>query len=132
MNIGRVIKNIEFFAKDTVHRNFLLRYQKISSQPSSAPVVLVVLSTSGIGNAVEATPFIQALRMICPKADITILAPPSDLFDNWIIPDRIVTSPRQIKGSSYDHTFIPYWCGEQDSSLVPIMHIWACEYSAKR
>jgi ADP-heptose:LPS heptosyltransferase len=118
MIIGRVIKNIEFFAKETVHRNFLLRCQKISSQPSSAPVVLVVLTTSGIGNAIEATPFIQALRMIWPKADITILAPPGDLFDNWIIPDRIVRSPQQIEGLSYDHTFIPYWCGKQDPSLA--------------
>ncbi len=64
MNLGRVIKNIEFFAKDTVHRNFLLRYQKISAQPSSAPLVLVVLSTSGIGNAVEATSLITGSYQI--------------------------------------------------------------------
>ena len=73
------------------------------------PNVLVVMNTAGIGNAIEATPFVQAVRMLWPKAVITVLVPKGDLFDDWTVPDHITDSADALKDKAFDHTFFPYW-----------------------
>ena len=72
------------------------------------PEVLVVLTSGGIGNSIEGTPLVQALRALWPQAVITVVAPLGDLFETWCVPDRIVQSGELIRGHSFDHTFFPY------------------------
>jgi ADP-heptose:LPS heptosyltransferase len=96
-------------AKWLFYRSSVRRHAKTHSSLQIGPKVLVAMDAGGIGNAVEATPFVQAIRMLWPRAVITILTPPGDLFDDWAIPDHITTSVKDLEGTSYDYTFFPYW-----------------------
>lgn len=70
---------------------------------------VVVGMNAGIGNAVEATPLVQALRTLWERAYITVVAPPGDLFSDWCVPDRVVSSWGEISGDDIDHTFLAWY-----------------------
>ena len=89
-------------------RQLRQRYRQQKQSLSIGPRVLVV-SRSGIGNLVEATPLIQAIRLYWPQAWITLLTAGGDLLEDWCIPDRIVTSPEELDTQSFDHTFFTCW-----------------------
>jgi ADP-heptose:LPS heptosyltransferase len=58
---------------------------------------------------IEATPLIQAVRLYFPRSNITLLTNFSELFENWCVPDHIVTNPDQLKSFQFDYTFLAYW-----------------------
>lgn len=89
----------------------LRQFRNETSAPIKKRRVLVVMNL-GIGNAVEATPLVQAIRMLWPKAEITIL-PPGDLFDEWCLVDHIAHSIEELRGQSYTHTFFAWLTGRQ-------------------
>ena len=93
------------FLKHLLYLRRLRRYRKWTARPLFKFKVLVVMS-EGVGNAVEATPLVQAIRALWPRAHITIYPPAGDLFDGWCVVDDIVTSPEGIKGEKYSHTFM--------------------------
>ena len=95
-------------AKLCVYRSKLAEYM---SQVSGgyAPNVLVIMNGGGVGNVVEATPLVQAIRSFWPKSVITILSLGGDLLEDWCVTDDIVFSMGQLKDKSFDHTFCPYW-----------------------
>jgi ADP-heptose:LPS heptosyltransferase len=66
---------------------------------------------AGIGNAIEATPLVQAVRMLWPRAHLTILPPPGDLFDDWCVVDRIARAPGDLAGERFDAAILA-WCVE--------------------
>ncbi|MHC5182890.1 MAG: glycosyltransferase family 9 protein [Planctomycetota bacterium] len=88
---------------------YLLKIAQVQKSPSGPRKrVLVLAHSGGVGNAVEATPLVQAIRMLWPSCHLTF-APPSDcLFENWCVPDRIITNPQEIKGEDFDLTFAAY------------------------
>lgn len=106
MNTGKLKRKICLYCKGIIYRRKLIKRKRGCLSVLFPPKVLVVMNTAGIGNAIEATPFVQAVRMLWPKAVITVLVPKGDLFDDWTVPDRIITSTEEIRGCSYDHTFI--------------------------
>lgn len=109
MKSGRLSRKIKLHLKGMVLQKKRKRFRKINAQIMFGPKVLVAMNTAGIGNVVEATPFIQAVRMLWPKSTITILAPSGDLFDGWVVPDKIITSEQQLVGRSFNYTFWAYW-----------------------
>jgi hypothetical protein len=64
----------------------------------------------GIGNAVEATPLVQAIRTTWPAAHVTVRAPGGDLLDDWCIVDRIAKTWAELDGQAFDHAFVT-WSG---------------------
>lgn len=100
----KIKQGLSFF-KHRIYLTRLKRYKKKASCPAAQFKVLVVMN-GGVGNAVEAAPLVQAIRMLWPKAHITIYPPGGDLFDGWCIVDRIIASSEQLEGQSYDHTFM--------------------------
>jgi len=90
-----------------VYKKQIRQCKDLAKSPSIEPKVLVLMDF-GIGNAVEATPLVQAIRMAWPKAKITIRPPVGDLFDNWRIVDHIADSPQALKGNSFTHTFVTW------------------------
>jgi len=108
MTFAQALRKIGIRGKRLIHHMRLSRLKKLQRLPLTGPSVLVVMNNIGIGNAVEATPLVQAIRMLWPTAIITVLTGPGDLFDDWSVPDRITASTEDLKGKSYDHTFFPY------------------------
>jgi ADP-heptose:LPS heptosyltransferase len=82
-------------------RGRLRRLRERARDPLAAPRVLVRMD-AGIGNAVEATPLVQAVRTLWPRAHLTILPPPGDLFDGWCVVDRVARSPEELRGERFD------------------------------
>lgn len=103
------IKRNLYAIRWTTYERRVRQYKDMAKSSTIEPKILVLMGT-GIGNAVESTPFVQAIRMLWPKAEITILVPSRDLFDNWCVVDHIADSPKALKGRSFNHTFVT-WSG---------------------
>jgi len=71
--------------------------------------ILVAASEAGIGNAVEATGLVHAIRILWPKCHLTFVTPYAELFENWCVPDRIIADPEAIRGEVFGHTFFAYF-----------------------
>jgi ADP-heptose:LPS heptosyltransferase len=103
--------------KKGLWRRRLARFREAAAQPPVETRVLVRMD-AGIGNAVEATPLVQAIRMHWPRAHLTILPPPGDLFADWSIVDEVASSPSEIEGKTFAHTFLT-WCVERPAADAP-------------
>ena len=110
---------------DTIKRNLCVirwaaykkqirQYKDIAKLSSVESKVLVLMGT-GIGNAVESTPLVRAIRTAWSKAWIAVQSPPGDLFVNWPEVDFIARSPKDLKGLQFDHTFVT-WGGSISAS----------------
>lgn len=95
-----------FACKQKLYKAKLKRLNKRPVKPFKR--VLVLAHSAGIGNAVEATPLVQAIRMLWPECHLTFFPPPGDLFSDWCVPDRIIACPEDIQGESFDHVFVAY------------------------
>ncbi len=100
---------LDRFAESLYLHRIKRYYRQNSEMRVDKPKILVYLKKSGIGNAVEATPLIQAIRALWPSSSITVLFPAHELFDGWSILDRVVREESEITGSEFDYTFFPYW-----------------------
>lgn len=98
------LRNILLALKKPIHEHRLQEYAAAQSRPTGKPAVLVLMNT-GIGNAVEATPLVQAIRMHWPRSFITVYDPGGDLFDDWCVPDEITCYPDPLAGRVFDHSF---------------------------
>ena len=99
------INNAVFSIKKRIY------HLKFSRRPFSlAPQkkVLVLACCGGIGNAVEATPLVQAVRILWPNCHLTFATVSGDLFWNWCVPDRVITDPEAVKGERFNYTFAAY------------------------
>jgi ADP-heptose:LPS heptosyltransferase len=132
MDFKRLKRKIYLHCKGIVYQSRLRQYRKTKDTLLKKFRVLIMMNEGGIGNAIAVTPFVQAVRMLWPAAEITILIPPGDMFENWVIPDTITSTIEDIKGKSFDHTFFPYWIwrglpGWSDSCDLGLTHypkIW--------
>lgn len=70
--------------------------------------VLILAHSAGVGNAVEATPLVQAIRTLWPTCHLSFFPPAGDLFSGWCVPDRIIKSLQEIKGEKFDDVFVSY------------------------
>lgn len=139
MNTGKLKRKICLYCKGIIYRRKLIRHKRRCLSALSPPNVLVVISTLGIGNAVEATPFVQAVRMLWPGSDITLFTLKGDIFKDWAIPDLIVDSIDKIKGQSYDHTFftnwvlkdISKWSSQCELGVVHFPKVWIGKFLLK-
>jgi len=104
-SIKRSVLTILLRLKKSVRDRRLARYRRSARRPLFGPRVLVV-SNDGIGNAVEATPLLQAVKMLWPRAHVTFLAPQGDLFADWNLLDRITSDVAELAGLTFDHTFM--------------------------
>lgn len=93
--------------KSIVYASRLKKHRKRHGMSSDVLQVLVVMN-DGIGNAVESTPLVQAVRMFWPGCEMTILTSAGDLFDDWCVPDRVTSRISDIEGRRFDHTFLTY------------------------
>jgi len=98
------IRRVLSLLKKPTHARRLRKYTKDRHTPQGQPAVLVMMNT-GIGNAVEATPLVQAIRMRWPKSHITIYGPGGDLFDDWCVVDEVTCYPDPLSGRKFNHTF---------------------------
>ena len=90
---------------------------------------VLVAMDAGIGNAVEATPLVQAIRSLWPSSHITILTPPGDLFDGWCVVDKVLHSAEQVKGLAFSHAFAAWMSRTAeylDSCEVGSVHLPEC------
>jgi ADP-heptose:LPS heptosyltransferase len=62
----------------------------------------------GIGNAVQATPLVQAIQAHWPIAQLTLYTPFCDLFDSWCIPVEVVDSTKAVLERTWDDTFVTW------------------------
>ena len=88
-----------------------------SRQQAREPLIgsrVLVVSDAGIGNAVEATPLIQAIRIFWPRVQLTVVAP-GDLFADWCVIDRLVPARRDVKGHGFDEVFVTWACDPYES-----------------
>ncbi|MBN1510689.1 MAG: hypothetical protein JXB13_01620, partial [Phycisphaerae bacterium] len=106
--------------KRTIRNLRVQRYRRETRKPMIQTRVLVVMN-AGVGNAIMATPLVQAIRMHRPRAHLVILPPPGDLFDGWCVADGIVKDPALLKGARFDDTFIAWMSGmpEPAASFSP-------------
>lgn len=95
-------------AEDRWVRRARDRYRRRMRTNAYGPRVLVV-SRSGIGNLVEATPLVQAIRILWPQAWITVATAGGDLLENWCVPDCVTSDLSHLREAAFDHTFFPYW-----------------------
>ena len=98
---------------------------KIECKPDISLNILVVANLGGIGNAIAATPLVQALRMLYPTAYIVFLAKQGDLFDSWCVPDIIIKDKESIPPITFDKVFVSYWG-------YPIHPKWVDDIPAKK
>jgi hypothetical protein len=96
-------------------RDRLRRYRRAARDPAVSARVLVRMD-AGIGNAVEATPLVQAIRMLWPRVHLTIVPPPGGLFDDWSVVDACV-APDALAGARFDATFLAWCTAEPDGSF---------------
>ena len=74
--------------KFNIYRQRVKRHRNSHHLDRKTPRVLIA-ANGGIGNAVEATPLVEAVRMFWPMSEITLLTSAGYLFENWCVPDRI-------------------------------------------
>ena len=79
--------------KSAIHRRRLAAYRKLPVTREKDPRILIAMN-AGVGNAVEATPLVQATRALWPGAELTLYEPPGDLFDDWCVVDNYIRLPR--------------------------------------
>lgn len=103
--VGQRIRSL----KRRVHARRTKQYRQRAARPLVESRILVI-TTAGIGNAVEATPLVQAIRIHWPRAHVTVCSPPGDLLEDWCVPDIVVTSPQALQGETYDRTFVTWGC----------------------
>jgi len=108
MGIQRKIIGRVYDAKRALRARKLQRYRDDASAPVIGLRVIIVMN-AGIGNAVEATPLVQAVRSLWPRAHMTLIAPAGDLFSGWCVPDRIVASWDEVCGDDVDHTLLAWF-----------------------
>lgn len=73
-----------------------------------APRILI-LANGGIGNAIEGTPLVQALRVLWPKAFLVLLGPKGDLFSDWCVVDHNVQNLEEAQAlGPFEKTFMIY------------------------
>jgi ADP-heptose:LPS heptosyltransferase len=92
--------------KQKIYQNRLKNQKFAPAQRGNK--VLVLAHSAGIGNVVEATPLVQAIRILWPTCHLTFYPSSNDLFSDWCIPDRIIAQPEEIKGERFDHVFVAY------------------------
>jgi ADP-heptose:LPS heptosyltransferase len=107
----RLLERAAYAVKRILWRASLRRYR--ATQGIAGPRVLVRMD-AGIGNAVEATPLVQAVRTLWPRAKLAILPPPGGLFDGWSVPDEILDA-EGLRGRRFDHTFLA-WSVERSTA----------------
>ena len=104
---------ILYGAKRQLWRRRLDASRRQAREPIIGSRVLVV-SDAGIGNAVEATPLIQAIRIFWPRVQLTVVGP-GDLFADWCVIDRLVPARRDVKGHAFDEVFVTWACDPYES-----------------
>jgi lipopolysaccharide heptosyltransferase III len=109
MSLRNAVEKQLLRLKFIAYKNRVRQCRQINIKSVSGLRVLVVMNAGGIGNMIEATPLVQAIRMLRPKSHLTILTVPGGLFDKWCVPDKIITSVAELDGHSFDHTFAAYW-----------------------
>ena len=115
-NFVDLLGNCGVRIKCKIYQKRVAKYRH-SLQGEFKPRVLVIMNAGGIGNVVEATPLVQAIRSFWPKSIITILSLPGDMLENWCIVDHTVFSIDQLKGDRFDHAFLPCWSWSHDEYL---------------
>lgn len=106
--ISKCIYLLIISMKKKLYGRKLRCFERISTKRSFGPKILVLASYAGIGNAVEATPLVQAIRILWPSCQLTFVHPCGDLFDDWCVPDRVITDLKAVQGESFDITFSAY------------------------
>ena len=109
MSLRNAVEKQLLRLKYIAYKNKARRFRQINIKSASGPKVLIVMNAGGIGNEIEATPLVQAARLLWAKAKITILISPGGLFENWCIPNKTIDSEKYLKGQTFDHTFFAYW-----------------------
>ena len=107
---AETIKQYLCLLRWVVYKRKIRKYAGLATQPEIKPNILVLMN-AGIGNAVEATPLVQAMRIAWPKANITIRHSFGDLFNDWDIIDYTAKTPAQLKEKAFDHTFVAWGGG---------------------
>jgi len=107
-----------YAAKRLLRRRILARRRALERAPAREESLLVLMD-AGMGNAVEATPLVQALRSLRPRARIAIVPPRGDLFDDWCVVDRVARGREELSGIAFDATFVAWSAAVPDKCLVP-------------
>ena len=101
------LKKELFRLKQPIYKQRLRAYAADRNRVKGEPRILVLMN-GGIGNAIEATPVVQAIRMRWPASRLVIFAPPGDLFLNWCVVDQVITKPDNLRGQTFDMTFVTH------------------------
>jgi len=104
MPFRKQLKNTLAIVKRPIYTRRLRNYITDRYGVMGHPRVLILMN-GGIGNAIEVTPLVQAVRMHWPRSYLVILAPGGDLFDDWCVVDRVATSLSDLCADSFDMTF---------------------------
>lgn len=133
-----IVYELIIFSKKLLYRYKRKEATKSSKVNRRITKVLVLASKAGIGNAIEATPLIQAIRMLWPTSDITFAPPSADIFNNWCVPDRIITKPHEIEGETFEHTFVAYiyedikpWRESVSLGRIHVLRNWQTKWFLK-
>ncbi len=115
-----------------ISKTLARRYVRRTRRPLCGPRVLVPFTgPMGIGDVVDATPLIQAIRIHWPRAAITLYRPPGDLLAGWCVVDRSAGHDDDLRPESFDHTFVPMTAEPPESGTVASLgkvHSWRRYY----
>jgi ADP-heptose:LPS heptosyltransferase len=100
-----------FFIKRPFYERKRSRLLGDQATYSSDKKILIVMN-GGLGNAIQASPIAQCIRMLWPKSYICICTPSGDLFENWNVVDEICCLDSPPLETAYDLTIFT-WAFEE-------------------
>lgn len=78
-------------------------------KPKNPAARILVVANGGIGNAIQATPLVQALRTLWPKAYLVFLTPRGSLFQGWDAVDAVIQEMAEAASlGPFDKTFVTF------------------------
>jgi len=98
------LRTILLTSKQKMYVHRIKKYREKSVMKKYQTRILVLMN-GGIGNAIESTPLVQAIRIHWPESHITIYAPGGDMFENWCVCDEVASYPEAFRGRRFDYTF---------------------------
>lgn len=100
--------------KARIRKRRVAAYLKSARAPAARPSVLLVADI-GIGNAIEATPAVQAIRMLFPRGYVAFMSPYAELFQGWCVPDCVCSSFGDLRGRRFDRTLVTWMSNLRDA-----------------
>jgi len=109
LNFLRPSKYISKLSDMAGNTRAALAHARQTKNKAGSPRRILVSAHGGIGNAIQSTPLVLALRSLWPDAFIVFMGPPGDLFHDWSAVNCVVQDVIEAqKLGPFDRTFVTF------------------------